>query len=291
MAQQRAAVNPETGLLEKTWEQIQKKTFTRWINSHLAKVGLKIDEITTDLSDGLKLIRLLEVLSGDTITGYEKNPTMRIKKVVNVGLALKFVESRGVKLVGIGPEEVVDGNLKIILGMIWTIILRFQIQDISEEELSAREALLLWVQKKTKGYRDVNVQNFHLSFQDGLAFCALIHKHRPDLLDYEPLRKENKAYNLQLAFDVAEKHLGIAKILDVNDIVNIPKPDERSIMTYVASMYHVFASSRKVCTCPSVIFSSETSGFQTSPIIIIILPSADFTHDTFCFRLSVILTG
>jgi hypothetical protein len=153
-----------------------------------------------------------------------------------------------VKLVGIGPEEVVDGNLKIILGMIWTIILRFQIQDISEEELSAREALLLWVQKKTKGYRDVNVQNFHLSFQDGLAFCALIHKHRPDLIDYDSLRKENKAYNLQLAFDVAEKHLGIAKILDVNDIVNIPKPDERSIMTYVASMYHVFASSRKAET-------------------------------------------
>jgi actinin alpha len=248
MAQQRHAVSQETGLLEKTWERIQKKTFTAWINSHLAKVGLKIEEITTDLSDGLKLIRLLEVLSGDTITGYEKNPGLRIKKVVNVGIALKFVESHGVKLVGIGPEEVVDGNLKIILGMIWTIILRFQIQDISEEELSAREALLLWVQKKTKGYRDVNVQNFHLSFQDGLAFCALIHKHRPDLIDYDSLRKENKAYNLQLAFDVAEKHLGIAKILDVNDIVNIPKPDERSIMTYVASMYHVFASSRKAET-------------------------------------------
>jgi actinin alpha len=132
--------------------------------------------------------------------------------------------------------------------MIWTIILRFQIQDISEEELSAKEALLLWVQKKTKGYRDVNVQNFHLSFQDGLAFCALIHKHRPDLIDYDSLRKENKLQNLQLAFDVAEKHLGIAKILDPNDIVNIPKPDERSIMTYVASMYHVFASSRKAET-------------------------------------------
>merc|ERR1711990_797477 len=104
--------------------------------------------------------------------------------IANVNKALNFIASKGVKLISIGAEEIVDGNCKMTLGMIWTIILRFAIQDISVEELSAKEGLLLWCQRKTAPYKpQVNVQNFHLSFKDGLAFCALIHRHRPDLID------------------------------------------------------------------------------------------------------------
>lgn len=130
------------------------------------------------------------------------------------------------------------------LGLIWTIILRFQIQDISMEELSAKEALLLWCQRKTEGYKDVNVQNFHMSFQDGLAFCAIIHKHRPELIDFASLDKNDKEGNLNLAFDVAEK-LGITRLLDAKDIVDVPKPDERSIITYVSLYYHYFNQNRQ----------------------------------------------
>lgn len=110
--------------------------------------------------------------------------------------------------------EIVDGNLKMTLGMIWTIILRFAIQDISVEEMTAKEGLLLWCQRKTAPYKNVNVQNFHLSFKDGLAFCALIHRHRPDLIDYNKLSKDNPAENLNTAFDVAEKYLDIPRMLD-----------------------------------------------------------------------------
>ena len=131
---------------------------------------------------------LLEVISGETLPKPDRGK-MRFHKIANVNKALDFIASKGVKLVSIGAEEIVDGNVKMTLGMIWTIILRFAIQDISVEEMTAKEGLLLWCQRKTAPYKNVNVQNFHLSWRDGLAFCALIHRHRPDLLDYSKLSK------------------------------------------------------------------------------------------------------
>jgi len=242
----RPMTQSEKGLMEKTWERIQRKTFTGWCNNHLRKRGLKIDDLETDLEDGLKLIALLEIISNETFPyKFERKPTIRLKKIANVGLCLKFIHEKGVKLVGIGAEEIVDGNIKLILGMIWIIILRFQIQDISMEELSAKEGLLLWCKKKTEGYKDVKVENFHFSFQNGLALCALIHRHRPDLLDFSSLSSENKAQNLQLAFDIAERELDVPKLLDVTDMIDVPKPDERSVMTYVSLLYHVFSASQQ----------------------------------------------
>lgn len=98
--------------------------------------------------------------------------------------------------------------------------LLFQIQDITfedadnQETRSAKEALLLWCQMKTAGYPNVNVRNFTTSWRDGLAFNALIHKHRPDLIEYEKLQKSNALYNLGNAFDTAEQQLGLVKFLD-----------------------------------------------------------------------------
>jgi len=233
---------------DKVWERTQKKTFTAWVNSHLRKVGTSIEEISTDFSDGLKLGQLLQVISGDKVEKLNQKPSMRIHKIQNTGTCLKFIQEKGVKLVGVAPEELVDGNLKMVLGMVWTIILRFQIQDISIEELSAKEGLLLWCQRKTEGYNHVKVSNFHTSFQDGLAFCALIHRHRPDLLDFSKLDPADKAGNLQLAFDIAAKELDIPQMLDVSDMLDVPKPDERSVMTYIAAYFHVFSASQKAET-------------------------------------------
>lgn len=227
-------------LMERTWERIQEKTFTKWVNSHLRKRKLVLENLKTDLSNGVMLINFLEIISNQTLPKYEKKPKIRIQEIGNVSIGLKFLTSQKIKLVNISPEDIVDQKLKLILGLIWTIIQKFQIDDISEEQLSAKEALLLWCQKKTAGYKDCKVENFTWSFQDGLALCALIHRHRPDLLDYSKLNKDNKAENLQLAFDVAERDLGIPKLLDVEDMVDI-KPDERSVITYVSQYYHVFS--------------------------------------------------
>ncbi|KAL9711278.1 alpha-actinin [Leucoagaricus gongylophorus] len=167
---------------------------------------------------------------------------MRVQKAENVNKALEFITSRGVKLTNIGPEDIIDGNLKLILGMIWTLILRFTIADISEEGLSAKEGLLLWCQRKTEPYKEVDVQDFSFSWSDGLALCALIHCHRPDLLDYDKLDKSNQHSNTRLAFQIAAEHLGIPQLLEVEDLCDAPRPDERSVMTYVASYFHAFST-------------------------------------------------
>nr|XP_055035233.1 alpha-actinin-3a isoform X2 [Misgurnus anguillicaudatus] len=233
--------------LDPAWEKQQRKTFTAWCNSHLRKAETQIENIEDDFRNGLKLMLLLEVISGERLQRPDKGK-MRFHKIANVNKALDFITSKGVKLVSIGAEEIVDGNVKMTLGMIWTIILRFAIQDISVEETSAKEGLLLWCQRKTAPYRNVNVQNFHISWKDGLALCALIHRHRPDLIDYSKLRKDDPMGNLNTAFEVAEKYLDIPKMLDAEDIVNTPKPDEKAIMTYVSCFYHAFAGAEQAET-------------------------------------------
>uniref|UniRef100_A0A9J7ZP81 Actinin, alpha 4 n=1 Tax=Cyprinus carpio carpio TaxID=630221 RepID=A0A9J7ZP81_CYPCA len=285
-------------LLDPAWEKQQRKTFTAWCNSHLRKAGTQIENIEEDFRDGLKLMLLLEVISGQDLhpeasssfaafqscvkccrgaelmfsRGFvfvlirwkvcensscfcagERLPKpergkMRVHKINNVNKALDFIASKGVKLVSIGAEEIVDGNAKMTLGMIWTIILRFAIQDISVEETSAKEGLLLWCQRKTAPYKNVNVQNFHISWKDGLAFNALIHRHRPELIDYDKLRKDDPVTNLNNAFEVAERYLDIPKMLDAEDIVNTARPDEKAIMTYVSSFYHAFSGAQKAET-------------------------------------------
>lgn len=233
------------GLLDPAWEKQQRKTFTAWCNSHLRKAGTGIEEIGGDFRNGLKLMLLLEVISGERLPRPDRGK-MRFHKIANVNKALDFIASKGVKLVSIGAEEIVDGNVKMTLGMIWTIILRFAIQDISVEDTSAKEGLLLWCQRKTAPYKNVNVQNFHMSWKDGLAFCGLIHRHRPDLIpDWNALRRDDPITNLNLAFDLAEKHLDIPKMLDAEELVEMAKPDERSVMTYVAAFYHALAGDQK----------------------------------------------
>ncbi|XP_042746881.1 spectrin beta chain, non-erythrocytic 4-like, partial [Lagopus leucura] len=171
---------------------------------------------------------------------------MRIHSLENVDKALQFLKEQRVHLENVGSHDIVDGNHRLTLGLIWTIILRFQIQVIkiktedNRETRSAKDALLLWCQMKTAGYPEVNIQNFTTSWRDGLAFNALIHKHRPDLVDFQKLTKSNATYNLQSAFNTAEQHLGLSKLLDPED-VNMEDPDEKSIITYVVSFYHYFS--------------------------------------------------
>ncbi|VDK20324.1 unnamed protein product, partial [Taenia asiatica] len=229
--------------------RVQKKAFTKWINFYLKPSNLEVTDLYTDLSDGKRLMKLLEVISKANL-GKPNKGVLRVQKIENVGRALEFIKSK-VHLENIGAEDIVDGNTTLILGLIWTIILRFQIEEamleiepqLSGSQRSAKEALLLWCQNKTRGYANVDVKDFTTSWRDGLAFGALLHSHDPEAIDMSKMRPDKPIENLTIAFKAAEQCFEVPQMLDPQD-VNVPKPDERSIMTYVASMYQMLNKHR-----------------------------------------------
>ncbi|XP_071324965.1 plectin isoform X18 [Trachinotus anak] len=240
---------------EKTWpnfiederDRVQKKTFTKWVNKHLmkhrrAEAQRHVTDLYEDLRDGHNLISLLEVLSGETLP--REKGRMRFHKLQNVQIALDFLKHRQVKLVNIRNDDIADGNPKLTLGLIWTIILHFQvsssISDIQvngqSEDMTAKEKLLLWSQRMTDGYQGIRCDNFTTSWRDGKLFNAVIHKHYPRLINMGNVYRQTNVENLEQAFSVAERDLGVTRLLDPED-VDVPHPDEKSIITYVSSLY------------------------------------------------------
>ncbi|KAK3069594.1 alpha-actinin, partial [Coniosporium uncinatum] len=120
-------------LHETQWITVQQKTFTKWLNNKLKARQIAIEDLVKDLSDGVVLIHLLEILGNESLGRYASKPKLRVQRFENVNKALDFIKGRGIQMTNIGAEDVVDGNRKIILGLIWTLILRFTISDINEE--------------------------------------------------------------------------------------------------------------------------------------------------------------
>uniref|UniRef100_A0A8C9SRN4 Plectin b n=1 Tax=Scleropages formosus TaxID=113540 RepID=A0A8C9SRN4_SCLFO len=232
-------------------DRVQKKTFTKWVNKHLMKAQHHVGDLYEDLRDGHNLISLLEVLSGETLVSpLDLSPStsasprekgrMRFHKLQNVQIALDFLKHRQVKLVNIRNDDIADGNPKLTLGLIWTIILHFQISDIQvngqSDDMTAKEKLLLWSQRMVDGYPGLRCDNFTTSWRDGKLFNAVIHRHKPMLIDMKKVYQQTNLQNLEQAFNVAETNLGVTRLLDPED-VDVPNPDEKSIITYVSSLY------------------------------------------------------
>ncbi|XP_072514120.1 dystrophin isoform X6 [Salminus brasiliensis] len=135
---------------------------------------------------------------------------------------------------------------------------------------NSEKILLSWVRQSTKNYPQVNVVNFSSSWEDGLAFSALIHSHRPELFDWAMVDQMDKAIErLDYAFSIAERHLGIEKLLDPEDVATA-HPDKKSIIMYVTSLFQVLPHGvsmeaiQEVETLPrAVVTKEELFHFQT----------------------------
>nr|2D88_A Chain A, Protein MICAL-3 [Homo sapiens] len=108
----------------------------------------------------------------------------------------------------------------------------------------ARSSKLLgWCQRQTDGYAGVNVTDLTMSWKSGLALCAIIHRYRPDLIDFDSLDEQNVEKNNQLAFDIAEKELGISPIMTGKEMASVGEPDKLSMVMYLTQFYEMFKDS------------------------------------------------
>jgi filamin len=215
-------------MAQEPWVRIQVKTFTRWCNSYLTHRKLEIVDLAKDLADGYLLHNLLECLGAEKILPMSKPTTMKIKCVENLGVCLRYIKEKGIKLVAIGPEDIFAGNLKLILGLIWTLILRFQIA-VDDDPTGSKAALLAWVNSVINP-QGLHVADFKGSWSDGKAFCGLVNALEPGRIDLATCN--DPISNMDRAFQDSEDLFKIPKILDAIDVVE--HPDELSIMTYAA---------------------------------------------------------
>ncbi|GCB67185.1 hypothetical protein scyTo_0012111 [Scyliorhinus torazame] len=220
----------EKGRIKELQQQrmlVQKKTFTNWINQIFStnQVNIFITDLFTELKDGVVLISLLEAISGEKLNRPSRG-RMRVHYLENNSRAIAFLKTK-INVGLIGPENVVDGDRTLILGLIWVIILRFQLATITLDEVNI---------SLKNGTSDNAVQ---AQYCTGMSVQIT-----PDLINYKQLNPKPWIRNLTNAFDVAEEKLGIPKLLDPEDVA-ILHPDEKSIMTYVSLYYHYFSKMRQ----------------------------------------------
>ncbi|NXG69842.1 MICA3 monooxygenase, partial [Baryphthengus martii] len=123
------------------------------------------------------------------------------------------------------------------------------------ESVARSSKLLSWCQRQTDGYAGVNVTDLTMSWKSGLALCAIIHRYRPDLIDFDSLDEHNVEKNNQLAFDIAEKEFGISPIMTGKEMASVGEPDKLSMVMYLTQFYEMFRDT--IPSCDSLDLNSE----------------------------------
>ncbi|XP_072029140.1 uncharacterized protein [Amphiura filiformis] len=250
-------------------EETQLQAFRNWCNKHLETVDEHIDNLETDFSNGLKLIALVEALSKKNVPGNQQKsglPTDRIRRLDVVSMALAFLkDTEHVPLIGIGKENIVDGDRKYILGLVWQLIQHYSKLGggrggqgggpTTSKQPSLKERLLEWLREKLPS---PNISNFKKDWQDGRALGALIDVLVPGAFpDWQVWKKEDARGNIAEAMDFADNWLNVYKLVNADNIVN-PQTDENAIITYIEQFSR--------CT-PNEIFSGQ-KGLERSTALL-----------------------
>ncbi|OXU24388.1 hypothetical protein TSAR_010294, partial [Trichomalopsis sarcophagae] len=218
---------------EDLWVDIQANTFRNWVNEHLKQsdrgreCGPVLD-LADDFRDGTRLCALVEILTCKRLAKWNPNPVNQHHYLENVSTALKAVEADGVKLVNIGNVDIVNGNLKLILGLIWSLIVRYQ---IGKSKFPPRKLMLSWLKAVLPECR---VNNFTTDWNSGVYLSALLNYCKPGLFPHwRQLDPNDSVYNCRKAMEISKREFDIPMVLQPEYLAS-PYLDELSGMTYLS---------------------------------------------------------
>ncbi|KAK3922888.1 Filamin-B [Frankliniella fusca] len=214
---------------EDLWVEIQANTFRNWVNENLRGSGMgHVADLAQDFQDGTKLCALVEALQKRPLRGWVRRPANRHQHLENVSCALKAVEADGVKLVNIGNVDIVNGNLKLILGLIWSLIVRYQ---IGRSKFPPKKLMLAWLRAALPECR---VDNFTSDWNSGVALSALLDYCKPGLFPHwKVLDPSDRVENCRTAMEIARREFSIPMVLEPEYLAS-PYLDELSGMTYLS---------------------------------------------------------
>ncbi|KAJ1528888.1 hypothetical protein ONE63_007257 [Megalurothrips usitatus] len=213
---------------EDLWVEIQAHTFRNWVNENLRGAGMAVADLSQDFQDGTKLCALVEALQRRPLRGWVRRPGNRHQHLENVSCALKAVEADGVKLVNIGNVDIVNGNLKLILGLIWSLIVRYQ---IGRSKFPPKKLMLAWLRAALPECR---IDNFTSDWNSGLALSALLDYCKPGLFPHwKGLNPSDRVENCRTAMELARREFSIPMVLEPEYLAS-PYLDELSGMTYLS---------------------------------------------------------
>ncbi|KAK0179966.1 hypothetical protein PV327_005658 [Microctonus hyperodae] len=217
---------------EDLWVEIQANTFRNWVNEHLKHAndadGGPVLDLAEDFRDGTRLCALVEVLTRRRLPRWNPRPANQHHHLENVSTALQAIEADGVKLVNIGNVDIVNGNLKLILGLIWSLIVRYQ---IGKSKFPPRKLMLAWLKAVLPECR---VNNFTTDWNSGVYLSALLDYCNPGLFPHwRQLDRTDSVYNCRKAMEIAKREFDIPVVLEPEYLAS-PYLDELSGMTYLS---------------------------------------------------------
>ncbi|XP_063983805.1 filamin-C isoform X1 [Diachasmimorpha longicaudata] len=217
---------------EDLWVEIQANTFRNWVNEHLKHAGDAgggpVIDLAEDFRDGTRLCALVEVLTKRRLPRWNPRPANQHHHLENVSTALQAIEADGVKLVNIGNVDIVNGNLKLILGLIWSLIVRYQ---IGKSKFPPRKLMLAWLKAVLPECR---VNNFTTDWNSGVYLSALLDYCNPGLFPHwRQLDRTDSVYNCRKAMEIAKREFDIPVVLEPEYLAS-PYLDELSGMTYLS---------------------------------------------------------
>ncbi|KAL7712496.1 hypothetical protein QTN25_009820 [Entamoeba marina] len=225
--------------ISRAWEETQVRTYTNWVNLTLNGAAV-VDDISKDFAQGNTLITLFENLSGKKATFSTKNilKQSRFQKADIINNALKFIERDGVKT-SVSAENILDGDTKYILGLIWVLIKKYQI-DRNVRGHNNTLPLLDWVNSLIEN----KVSNFSADWNSGVALVQLICALESNALNLDEIKSLSPLDKIGMAQKVALERMNIPIIIDAKDLA-AEEPDPNSVMTYVSFFRHYQNALRK----------------------------------------------